>query len=949
MKKFFLLLLLSFPLVLSAQDNGIWLVPAQPVKGDAVEIHFDPYQNSAIPNTSTAMVLHWGINGWQTPPPGMRPAGSVIHTDGIAARTAFTKLTDNDWVVTIQTDNTVDEFNFVVNTGTPSTPGANWAHNSAGNDWVYQVFDPELTLVLLKPVINMAFGDPLRSPVFVKDGQQLAIEAVTVNAEGGVKSYHLEIGGSEIPVAGTDTLKYSVEASSLAGGPNDILAIVEDNSSRLDTVVFTIFKTPANNVAEMPANYKYGINYIDDNTIGLVLYAPGKDFAYAIGDFSSWQVALDYQMNKTPNDSIFWLTINGLDPNQNFAFQYLVDGKKRIADPYTELILDPWNDPFISGTGLPPYPGGMTSGVTSIIWNTKEDFEWSATGYSRPNKSNLIIYEMWLSNFLEDHSYETLTDTLDYLQRLGINAIELQPVNEFEGNVSWGYNPSFYFALDKYYGTPAQFKRFVDECHKRNIAVIIDMVLNHSYDLAPYVQLYTDDSNAMIPGNPFYNVSSPNPVFSWGRDFNHESSATKAFVDRVNEYWLTEYNVDGFRFDFTKGFTNTPGDGGAYDLARINILKRMYDKIVDVDPTAYVILEHLADNSEETVLANYGMMLWGNLNYNYNEATMGWHDGEKSNFSGISYVQRGWNNPALVGYMESHDEERLMYKNLQYGNSTNPAHNVKNLAVALKRIELAATFFIPIPGPKMIWQFGELGFDYSINYPSGTGDSRLALKPFIWDTYYNEPARQSLYNVFASLNYLKTNYPAFSATTFNLALSAPAKRIKLTHGSMNVIILGNFNVNTDSIAGSFHYAGKWYEFFTGDSITVSNTEAKIVLQPGEYRLYTSSKIENPYVGTEDTEYNYVSSYDLLQNYPNPFNPTTTIRYQIPENGLVSLKVYNLLGQEVKTLVSEEKTRGSYEVKWNGDNNFGSRVASGIYFYRIESGKFIKTNKMIMLK
>ncbi len=113
-------------------------------------------------------------------------------------------------------------------------------------------------------------------------------------------------------------------------------------------------------------------------------------------------------------------------------------------------------------------------------------------------------------------------------------------------------------------------KRFIDECHRHGIAVIQDMVLNHSYGQSPLVRLYWDkQNNRPSAQNPWYNPVSPNPVYSWGYDFNHESEATKIFVDRVNRYWLTEYKVDGFRFDFTKGFTNTPGDGSAYDAARI--------------------------------------------------------------------------------------------------------------------------------------------------------------------------------------------------------------------------------------------------------------------------------------------------------------------------------------------------------------------------------------------
>ncbi|MDZ7346672.1 MAG: alpha-amylase family glycosyl hydrolase, partial [candidate division KSB1 bacterium] len=241
----------------------------------------------------------------------------------------------------------------------------------------------------------------------------------------------------------------------------------------------------------------------------------------------------------------------------------------------------------------------------------------------------------------------------------------------------------------------------VDEAHARGIAVILDMVLNHCYGQSPLVKLYLGRQHL----NPWLNPVSPNPVYAWGYDFNHESPATQAYVDRVLAYWLSDYHVDGFRFDFSKGFTNTPGDGWAYDGRRIALLKRLAENVRLIDPDVYLILEHFTDNREEKELAAAGFLLWGNLNAPFNEATMGWHDGGKSDFSSGLYTRRGWDAPRLVGYMESHDEERLMVKNLLYGNRSG-SYNVRQLRTALQRVEAAAAFLLLMPGPKMIWQFG---------------------------------------------------------------------------------------------------------------------------------------------------------------------------------------------------------------------------------------------------
>ena len=133
------------------------------------------------------------------------------------------------------------------------------------------------------------------------------------------------------------------------------------------------------------------------------------------------------------------------------------------------------------------------------------------------------------------------------------------------------------------------------------------------------------------------------------------------------EYWLKEYNIDGYRFDLSKGFTqkNNPNDVnafGAYDASRIAIWKEYHDSLQQYSRGAYTILEHFADNSEEKVLSDYGILLWGNSNYNYNEGTMGYVN--SSDVSWSLSQERNWSKSLLISYMESHDEERLMYKNV---------------------------------------------------------------------------------------------------------------------------------------------------------------------------------------------------------------------------------------------------------------------------------------------
>ncbi|MEG9512339.1 hypothetical protein LZ318_01565, partial [Saccharopolyspora indica] len=121
----------------------------------------------------------------------------------------------------------------------------------------------------------------------------------------------------------------------------------------------------------------------------------------------------------------------------------------------TEKILDPVNDPFIPSVTYPslkPYPTGKTTGIVSIVQTAKPQYNWQVPAFSKPDKQKLVIYELLVRDFTAAQNWQTLKDTLGYIKRLGVNAIELMPFSEFEGNNSWGYNPIFYFAPDKAYG-----------------------------------------------------------------------------------------------------------------------------------------------------------------------------------------------------------------------------------------------------------------------------------------------------------------------------------------------------------------------------------------------------------------------------------------------------------------------------------------------------------------
>ncbi len=764
----------------------------------------------------------------------------------------------------------------------------------------------------------------------------------------------------------------------LAIGQNTIRieAFTTSGASSIDSTSFT-FAPDLTIVKEArPVGLQDGVTYSesDAGTVTLSLFAPNKESVFVIGDFNDWQVDLQYLMKKDSlkSDSVwYWLEITGLNPGEQYGFQYLIDGDLRIADPYSELVLHPTEDSFIPEAVYPnlkEYPTGKTTNYVGVLLPGKPEFQWTASNYQRPAKEDLVIYELLIRDFLADHSYSSLIDSLDYLERLGINAIELMPVNEFDGNESWGYNPSFHLALDKYYGPASEFKRFIDEAHKRDIAVILDVVMNHATGRNPLYRLYEPGSN------PYFNTA-PTHSFNVFNDFNHQYSGTQYYNKRMIEFWIEEYKIDGFRWDLTKGFTqncsaNDEGCTSSYQQDRVDLLKKYADYQWAADPDFHVIFEHLGGDTEEQQWANYradegkGVMLWGNMNGTYNEATMGYNEGGKSDFSRVLSSSRGFTEERLIGYMESHDEQWLMFKNISFGNSSGD-YDITELNTALGRQKLAGAFFFTLPGPKMMWQFGELGYGYGNNgeqcLKPGSGSDgdcpsfapdRVDNKPIRWD-YWNNPdteERVKLYKTWAALINLRKSSPAFTnPDKLTRSFSNRYKKLALEHSDTDVVIVGNFGVTAAGASGDFTQTGTWYDFFEGTEYEVTSTDQTVTLDPGEVKIFTTKQFDAPEPGLitnneSEGPSDTPTSFKLYNNYPNPFNPTTSLSFDIPNAGVVTLEVFDVLGRKVSTLVNERKAPGSYTISFNANG-----LSSGIYFARLSTGNNVQIKKMTLLK
>ncbi len=335
--------------------------------------------------------------------------------------------------------------------------GSRVQRNTDGSDMYIPIsttaLDARLKVPFKQPKYNM-----VPEPITKNVGDNISISGAANNSS----TLKLYFNGGVIQTASGATTISSSATVAAPGNQTIVLEANDGSTTKTDTIQF--FVSGNTTVAPLPGGVRDGINYEADNTaVTLVLYAPGKSRVAVIGDLpgSNWTEQSSYEFNKTPDGNYWWLRITGLTPGTEYSYQYLVDGTLKIADPYTEKILDPNNDQYISSTTYPnlkAYPTNLTSGIVSILQTGQTPYNWHINSFTRPDKRNLLVYELLVRDFVAKHDWNTLVDTLSYLKNLGINTIEVMPVNEFEGNSSWGYNPDFYFAPDKYYGPENTFK-----------------------------------------------------------------------------------------------------------------------------------------------------------------------------------------------------------------------------------------------------------------------------------------------------------------------------------------------------------------------------------------------------------------------------------------------------------------------------------------------------------
>ncbi len=638
--------------------------------------------------------------------------------------------------------------------------------------------------------------DPHGVDIVEPAAQEAAREEVRVQLEApGLDSVELWLNGERVETfTGEGPHVGTLPIAHLAYGPHTLVARgAHDSRTKLDTIVF--WHVPQMETAPLPEGIGFGATEHDDGTVTFALYAPGKQFVSLIGCFNEWDVEAD-RMHVAP-DGTWWIT-RAFAPG-TYQYQYEIEGAMRLGDPYAREV--DW-------TNEEGEKGWKPADARTVLHVGADPFPWSATDYQRPSLEELVVYELYIEDLAPGEGFEGVIAKLDYIADMGFNAIEPLPWHPWPGLESWGYNPAFHFAVEQLYGTPNDLKRLIDEAHKRGLAVIIDMVLNHAEWGSPIYQLYGNDYDA----SPYFREYHGH---NWGfPKIDQESPAVKRYVADVIRFWIEEYRIDGFRYDATR-WTGWSGynDWGASWYAYV---------ARNADPDNIQIAEHLP--IEPPLIIETEMDTGWHAEYRWRIREM--LANARLNPDAFATVMDGRrvgfeNSLQRMPYTESHDEERVVREMREAGFDE---------AEVFRRATAAIALPLTTPGVPMIYAGQEFG-EYT--------EKNVGWNPLNWELLDEEPNRR-LHAAMRALVRLRTSHPALREENLRILAADPETGLALYERDSSphlVQVAVNFGRHPVEASVYLHSGARWRDVLAEQPHAAGVTE--LTLLPGEVRVWAT--------------------------------------------------------------------------------------------------------------
>jgi 1,4-alpha-glucan branching enzyme len=496
-------------------------------------------------------------------------------------------------------------------------------------------------------------------------------------------------------------------------------------------------------------------------------------------------------------------------------------------------------DPFARETGL-----GTLSGFT--LASHAQPFNWTDNHFTVPEVDELVVYELHVSEF--NQNFDGVIAQLDYLWDLGVNTLELMPVTDVKEEVEWGYTPLGFFAPDERLGGPEGMKSLVNACHERGMAVILDAVYAHAHPEFAYNLIYetTGEPNPMM--GYFEGEFFSNPGMDYRKEF------TRGYFFEVNRYWLQEYHVDGFRYDYVPGIYDGPaGQGYA------NLVYRTYQ-----ESKSLARFQAPGDRSRIIQCAEHLPDPKGILSQTYSNTC--WQNGlldEARAMAKSSHVRESFAHqldPNFLGYAAEYQNpgtgERFPVAPFQYVES----HDHSRFIVEFGRERLTDLLGQPYgdrdrfykmqpyvialytaKGIPMLWQGQEFGENWAV---PGSGIGRnLFKRPLHWEYFYDRRGK-ALVRLHRIMGELRRAHRALRSRGFFYYFSDENHRragviafrreaaATADHPAESLVVLVNFFDQDADVWVQFPSAGEWLEQIDKEK---AHTPSVLVGQSGEWR------------------------------------------------------------------------------------------------------------------
>ncbi|MEH2413378.1 alpha-amylase family glycosyl hydrolase [Nostoc sp.] len=541
------------------------------------------------------------------------------------------------------------------------------------------------------------------------------------------------------------------------------------------------------------------------------LFAPYNKGAALIGSFSDWQ---EIPMEKG-DDGYFRTSVELEDGVYKYKFR--VQSNSWFFEP--EQWVDV-TDPYATDIDE---QSGKDDGVIRVKDGKKitDTYVWQHDDKPLPADRELVIYELHVGDFSggEDDpyargKYKHVVEKLDYLCELGINAIELMPLKEYPGDYSWGYNPRHFFATESSYGSTAELKKLIDECHAKGIRVILDGIYNHSEASAPLTQIDHDY---------WYHHSPRDPDNNWGPEFNYEHYDEKLdihpawkFIGETIRFWIGEYHLDGIRYDAARQIAN-------YDF--MHWIVQEAKKTASMKPF-YNIAEHIP---ETTSITNVDGPMDGCWHDSFYHCILEHICGDTFDLERLKDVidckRQGFLGATnVVNYLTNHDHNHVM---VELGNREIFDEE------AFRRAKLGVAILMTAVGVPLIWMGEEFG-EYKPQQPESA--------KIDWTLLGNDLNR-SLFDSYKGLTNLRKNNHALYTENIDFIHENPEAKV-LAYSRWNdegsrVVVVANFSEN---FLGGYHVpnlasGGTWHEWTGNYDVEAGDDGIIIDLGPYEAKVF----------------------------------------------------------------------------------------------------------------